>query len=169
MSPSPSFNHNRIAFRIAHLFENYLEGKPCTVIADGMDVYLTEDERYIPDVMIVCDREKLQWNGVHGAPDLVVEVLSPGTAKNDRSKKWNVYEKCGVREYWLVDPANRTIEQYFLQEGRFVLNNVYVSYLERDLEMMTEEEKAEIIPSFRCSLYDDFEIRLSEIFKGLLP
>ena len=77
MSPRPAFNHNRVAFRIAYLFERYLEGKPCTVIADGTDLYLSDKDRFIPDVMIVCSRDQIQWNGVHGAPDLVVEVLSP--------------------------------------------------------------------------------------------
>lgn len=169
MSPSPTFNHNRVAFRIAHLFENYLKGKPCTAIADGMDLYLTETDRFIPDMMVVCDREKIQWNGVHGAPDLVVEVLSPSTSKNDRLQKKAVYEACGVREYWLVDPNNRTIEQYLLREGTLALHGVYVSYTDRDLERMSDAERAEIVKTFQCSLYDDFDIALDDIFSGLLP
>lgn len=169
MSPSPTFNHNRVAFRIALLFEHYLKGKPCTAIADGMDLYLTETDRFIPDMMVVCDREKIQWNGVHGAPDLVVEVLSPSTSKNDRMRKKAVYEACGVREYWLVDPNNRTIEQYLLRDGTLILHGVYVSYADRDLERMSDEERAEIVKSFRCSLYDDFDIALDDIFSGLLP
>ena len=169
MSPRPVFNHNRVAFRIAHLFETYLRGKPCTAIADGTDLYLTEGDRFIPDMMVVCDREKIQKDGVHGAPDLVVEVLSPSTAKNDRIHKKTVYEACGVREYWLVDPENRTIEQYLLRDGALELNTVYVSYTERDLERMKEEERAEVITHFKCSLYDDFDIALEDIFSGLLP
>ena len=85
MSPRPAFNHNRVAFRIAHIFENYLDGKKCTVIADGTDLFLTEEDRFIPDVMVVCDRDKIRRDGVHGAPDLVVEVLSPSTARNDKA------------------------------------------------------------------------------------
>lgn len=73
MSPSPTFNHNRVASRIFRIFSNYLEGKQCLAIADGMDLFLTEEDRFIPDMMVVCDRDKIQWNGVHGAPDLVVE------------------------------------------------------------------------------------------------
>lgn len=169
MSPRPMYNHNHIAFNIAFMFRDYLRGKRCTVIPDGTDLYLTEEDRFVPDVMIVCDREKIQRNGVYGAPDLVVEVLSPSTAKNDRMHKKTVYGACGVREYWLVDPENRTIEQYLLQDGRLELNTVHVSYSEDMLKRMSEKERAEIITHFKCSLYDDFDIALDDIFSGLLP
>lgn len=169
MSPSPTFNHNRVASRIYRAFENYLEGKRCTAIADGTDLYLTQEDRFIPDMMVVCDRDKIRRDGVHGAPDLVVEVLSPSTARNDRMHKKAVYEACGVREYWLVDPENRTIEQHFLRDGRLELNTVYTSYPESELERMTEKERAEVETHFKCSLYDDFAIALDDIFSGLLP
>ena len=169
MSPSPTFNHNRVASRIYRAFENYLEGKRCTAIADGTDLYLTQEDRFIPDMMVVCDRDKIRRDGVHGAPDLVVEVLSPSTARNDRMHKKAVYEACGVREYWLVDPENRTIEQHFLRDVRLELNTVYTSYPESELERMTEKERAEVETHFKCSLYDDFAIALDDIFSGLLP
>lgn len=169
MSPRPIFNHNHIAFNIAVMFRSYLRGKRCTVISDGTDLYLTEKDRFVPDMMVVCDRDKIRRDGVHGAPDLVVEVLSPSTAKNDRLHKKAVYGSCGVREYWLVDPENRTIEQYLPQDGRLELNTVYVSYSEDVLERMTEEERSAVETHFQCSLYDDFDIALDEIFSGLLP
>ena len=169
MSPRPVFNHNHIAFNIAVMFQSYLRGKRCTVIPDGTDLYLTEKDRFVPDMMVVCDRDKIRRDGVHGAPDLVVEVLSPSTAKNDRLHKKAVYGSCGVREYWLVDPENRTIEQYLPQDGRLELNTVYVSYSEDALERMTEEERSAVETHFQCSLYDDFDIALDEIFSGLLP
>lgn len=169
MSSSPTFNHNRVASRIYRAFENYLEGKRCTAIADGTDLYLTQEDRFIPDMMVVCDRDKIRRDGVHGAPDLVVEVLSPSTARNDRMHKKAVYEACGVREYWLVDPENRTIEQHFLRDVRLELNTVYTSYPESELERMTEKERAEVETHFKCSLYDDFAIAMDDIFSGLLP
>lgn len=169
MSPRPSFNHNRVASRIYWVFEHYLKGRRCTAIAAGTDLYLTEKDRFVPDMMVVCDRDKIQEDGVHGAPDLVAEVLSPSTSKNDRIHKKAVYEVCGVREYWLVDPANRTIEQYLLRDGALILETVYVSYPDRVLERMTDRERAEVVASFRCSLYDDFDIALDDIFSGLLP
>lgn len=169
MSPRPTFNHNRVASRIFRAFDNYLDGGPCTAIADGTDLYLTEEDRFIPDMMVVCDRDKIRKDGVHGAPDLVVEVLSPSTAKNDRMHKKTVYGACGVREYWLVDPENRTIEQYLLQNGSLELHTVHVSYSEEGLSRMTEQEREAVETHFKCSLYDDFDIALDEIFSGLLP
>lgn len=169
MSPRPAFNHNRVAFRIAHLFENYLKGKRCTVLPDGTDLHLTEENRFVPDMMVVCDRDKIKTDGVHGAPDLVVEVLSPSTAKNDRFRKKNVYQLCGVREYWIADPANRMVEQYFLADGVLQLNAIYAVYRDWEIRQMTEEERAAMVTRFKCSLFDDFEIALEDIFTGLLP
>ena len=117
MSPAAS-NHNRIGGNIYYLFRKYLEGKLCEPFGDGEAVYLTETDHFIPDFMIVCDPDKIKGDGVHGAPDLVVEVLSPGTAKNDRGRKMEVYGKCGVREYWIVDPNEKTVEQYIQDSGR---------------------------------------------------
>lgn len=168
MSPRPSYNHNRIAFNITKIFDRYLEGKTCTAINDGVDLYLTEKDRFVPDVMVVCDRDKIRWDGVHGTPDLVVEVLSPKTARYDRRHKKEVYEKCGVKEYWIVDPANRTIEQYLLQDGVLLLEPVYVSYPDYMLENMSEKERSEVVTHFKCSLYDDLDIPLDKIFSGLV-
>lgn len=169
MSPRPTFNHNRVAFKIATLFDRYLEGRKCTAIADGTDLYLTEGDRFIPDMMVVCDRSKIQSDGVHGAPDLVVEVLSPSTAKRDRGYKKDTYEKCGVREYWLVNPADKSVEIYRLKGPSYVLFDLYHVYPDWMLEKMTEAERAEIVTKFKCSLYDDFEIVLEDIFSGMLP
>lgn len=169
MSPRPIYNHNRIASKIWNIFDRYLTGKSCTAIADGVDLYLTEKDRFVPDVMVVCDRDKIHWDGVYGAPDLVVEVLSPRTARYDRRHKKEVYESCGVKEYWIVDPANRTIEQYLLQDGVFQLGPVYISYPDYALHTLTEQERAELVTHFQCSLYDDLDISLDEIFSGLVP
>ena len=141
MSPRPVVNHNRIAFRIAHLFENYLEGRKCIALADGVDVHLTEKDIFVPDMMVVCEREKIKYDGVYGAPDLVVEVLSPSTAKRDKGYKKDVYEKCGVREYWLVEPVGKSIEVYLLKDGDYVLDEVYTVYPEAHLESMSEEDQ----------------------------
>lgn len=169
MSPRPVVNRNRIAFRIAHLFENYLEGRKCIALADGVDVHLTEKDIFVPDMMVVCEREKIKYDGVYGAPDLVVEVLSPSTAKRDKGYKKDVYEKCGVREYWLVEPVGKSIEVYLLKDGDYVLDEVYTVYPEAHLESMSEEDRAAIPTKFKCSLYDDFEITLTDVFSGLLP
>jgi Uma2 family endonuclease len=168
MSPRPNYNHNRIAANIYVLFESYLRGKQCTAFSDGYDLYLSETERFVPDMMIVCDRNKIKWNGVHGAPDLVVEVLSPGTAKYDRGHKKDVYGRCGVREYWIVSPKERSVEVYCLSGTELVLSSIYTLPYDYELEDMTEQDRADFPASFRCSLYDDFDIQLEDIFHNLL-
>lgn len=169
MSPRPAYNHNRIAFRIAHIFETYLHGRKCTALADGTDLYLSDDDWFIPDMMVVCDREKIQKDGVHGAPDLVVEVLSPSTAKNDRTYKKDVYAKCGVKEYWIVSPENKSVEVYYQKDGQLELQEIYSVYPDWMLKGMKEEELAEVVTEFKCSLYDDFIISLEDIFDGMIP
>lgn len=169
MSPRPGWNHISISGNIFNLFSNYLYRKECTPIPDGCDLFLTEKDHYVPDMMVVCDRSKIKKDGVHGAPDLVVEVLSPGTAKNDRTRKKSVYARCGVREYWIVDPANRLVEQHLLREGELVLDAVYPLYPDWELRRMSEEERGEVVDRFRCSLFDDFDIPLEDIFRGMLP
>ncbi len=164
MSPRPSFNHNQVSFNIARLFANYLDGRKCIPIADGMDLYLTEEDRFVPDFMIVCDPDKIKANGIHGAPDLVVEVLSPSTVKNDRTHKKDVYAKCGVQEYWLVDPAGKSIEVYRADGADFALYDIYALHSDWELEQMSEEERAALVTHFKCSLFDDLDISLEDIF-----
>lgn len=169
MSPRPRYNHNHVAGNIYRIFANYLHKRKCTPIMDGTDLYLTDKDRYVPDFMVVCDRNKIQDDGVHGAPDLVVEVLSPTTAKNDRKHKKHVYETCGVKEYWLVSPAEKTVEQYFLEEHELVLHEVYAIHPDYMLAKMTREERLAIPTQFKCSLFDELDIPLDDIFYGLLP
>lgn len=164
MSPRPSFNHNQVAFNIARLFANYLDGRKCTPVADGMDLYLTEENRFVPDFMIVCDPDKIKPDGVHGAPDLVAEVLSPSTMRSDRSHKKEVYAKCGVREYWLVNPIDKSVEIYRAEGTDFVLYDIYALRPDWELAKMSAEERAAVVTRFKCSLYDDLDISLEDIF-----
>ena len=124
MSPAAT-NHNLISGNIFHIFKTYLKGKKCIPFGDNEKVFLTSTDHYVPDFMVVCDRDKIKPDGVHGAPDLVVEVLSPSTAKYDRVHKKDVYEQSGVPEYWLVSPGDRSIEVYRLDGGKYVPHNVY--------------------------------------------
>lgn len=168
MSPTPTIRHNQIGGNIYNIFYTYLKGKHCIAFHESTKVFLSEEERYVPDVMIVCDRNKIKATGVYGAPDLVVEVRSPSTAKRDRGHKKDAYERHGVREYWLVSPGDCSIEVYLLQDGRFQLDNVYSVYHDYDLFDMTEEERAAVVTEFKCSLYDDLIIRLEDVFYDLI-
>ncbi len=168
MSPRPKVHHNRVAENIDFIFRTYLKGKQCIPLGDGYDVHLTPKDCFIPDFMIVCDRSKIKADGVRGAPDLVVEVLSPSTAKNDRGYKKDIYAECGVKEYWIVNPIDKSIEQYFLQDGDFILQEVYTYYSDEIINLMKPEERAAVIKTFQCSLYDDLLIPLEDIFANML-
>ena len=157
-------NHNRVAGNIYRIFSVHLLGRSCEPFGDSEDVYLTPEDRFVPDFMVVCDPEKVQHDGVHGAPDLVAEILSPSTARNDRGRKMEVYAKCGVKEYWLVTPGEKTIEQYLNQDGRFALNNVYALHSELALKRMNERERAAVVAHFQCTLFDDLDISLEDVF-----
>ena len=167
MSPA-SVNHTFVSGNIYWLFASYLRKKKCIPISDGSTVFLTDKDHFVPDVMVVCDQDKIKPDGVHGAPDLVVEVLSPRTMKNDKSYKKDAYAKYGVREYWIVSPDGEFVEVYLLDEGCFVLKDVY-TFQPWTKEILTEEERTAVVTKFKCSLYDDLEISLSEVFGGLLP
>lgn len=169
MAPRPSFNHTYVTENISFLFRGYLKGKSCVPLGDGYDLYLTVTDRFVPDFMVVCDRSKIKHDGVHGAPDLVVEVLSPTTARNDKTVKKAAYAKSGVREYWIVDPEGKSIEIYLNQDGDLVLHDVHALIPDWMLAKMTVEELAEVVTQFRCSLYEDLEISIADVFNGLLP
>lgn len=163
MAPaSPS--HTYVADNILNIFKNYLKGKTCIPFGDGVLVYLTDKDKFVPDVMVVCDRSKIKPDGVHGAPDLVAEVLSPSTAKNDRTRKKDVYERCGVQEYWLVSPSEKFIEVYWLDDGKYVLHDICTLPADWEMDQMTDDEKASIVTEFKCHLYNDLTIRLEDIF-----
>ena len=166
-SPAPT-NHNMISGNIYRIFRLYLKGKACVPFGDGEAVILSPENRFIPDGMVVCDRNKIRADGIHGAPDLVIEVLSPSTAKNDRRHKMEVYAEYGVREYWIVDPANKSVEQYLQEDGRLVLYAVYAIHPDYVLNMMSEAEKTAVVTEFRCSLFDDLIIRLEDIFESVI-
>lgn len=164
MSPAAT-NHNRIARNISRIFGNYLFGQPCEPFADGEAVYLTESDHFIPDFMVVCDPDKVKDDGVHGAPDLVVEVLSHSTAHNDRGRKMDVYAQCGVQEYWIVIPGEKSIEQYVQKDGRLALLAIHSIRPDFMLKRMSDTERAAIVTEFKCSLFDDLVIHLSDVFE----
>ena len=170
MMASPSLNHNRVAGNIHTIFDVYLDGRPCEPFQDGASLYLEDDaQEYKPDMMVVCDPEKSQLDGVYGAPDLVVEVLSPSTARNDKGRKKEMYEQHGVREYWIVSPAEQSVEQYVLENGKFVLRGVYSRYPAFMLKRMTDEEKAAVVTEFQCAIFGDLTVRLDAVFKRVVP
>ena len=163
MAPA-ALNHVLISGNIYGIFNHYLRGKRCTPIADGAMLFLTDTDHFSPDFMVVCDVEKLRPNGVHGAPDLVVEILSPSTAVRDRTYKKSVYARCGVREYWIVSPGDKSVEQYLLHDGAYVLHNIYTLDPDGPRSQRAEVPEAGTATVFQCSLFDDLTISLEDIF-----
>jgi Uma2 family endonuclease len=135
MSPGPNRLHQKWLGELFVKFHSYLEGKPCEVYLAPFDVRLpeysdTSDEETMtvvqPDLMVICDHDKLDDRGVKGAPDLVVEIISPSTAKRDITTKYELYQRHGVKEYWLMYPNDRTLLVYRLSEdGKYAPPEVF--------------------------------------------
>ena len=150
MSPSPTIYHQQILTKILILLSGYVEKNNNGIILPSpVDVYFEEHEAYQPDIIFIS-RERagiIKEKRIEGAPDLVIEILSEGTAYYDLKHKKNVYEKYGVKEYWIVDPMDRSIETYFNDGAKFNLFD-------------KKESKGEI----KSKVLDGLKIELEKIF-----
>lgn len=157
MSPAPIRRHQDIVLNLATEFKRYLKGKSCKVYISPFDIRLKHNNEgdleiinvVQPDISIFCDKKKLDDKGGIGAPDLIVEVLSPSTQNKDLFQKLLLYQKFGVREYWIIDPEKRTIS---------------ISTLGKDgLFFLAKEDVTEgIISPF---IFPDLSIKVEEIFE----
>lgn len=124
MSPAPSRSHQAMAGELHRQFANHLLAGPCRVYVAPVDVKLSTAEAddaptiLQPDLIVCCDPQKLVPEGIAGAPDLVVEVISPASGIADRKWKFELYERFGVPEYWIVDPVARVLEVYQSEEAK---------------------------------------------------
>ena len=129
MSPAPGRAHQRMTTRLTRIIESRTENSTCETYVAPFDVRLGPEENATdeqtetvvqPDISLFCDLTKLDERGAHGAPDLVVEVLSPSTGYKDQTEKLALYESAGVREYWIVNPDAAYVMVYRLEsDGRF--------------------------------------------------
>ncbi|MDI9311672.1 MAG: Uma2 family endonuclease [Limnohabitans sp.] len=126
MSPAPSRNHQTISQNINKYFLNFFNSQSCSVYTAPFDVRLpiksTKEETTVvqPDLSIICDQNKLDDKGCNGAPDLIVEILSPSNSKHDIDTKFNLYQESGVLEYWMVEPAEKMVLIYILRDGIYI-------------------------------------------------
>ncbi len=135
MSPAANRKHQKIVGKIHIRLGIFLENKKCEVYVAPFDVRLpikSKDDKDIitvlqPDVCVVCDQSKLDDKGCIGAPDIVVEVLSPGNNAKELKNKYEVYEQSGVKEYWVVSPQDETVLIHLLEGGQFKLLPVKVA------------------------------------------
>ena len=134
MMAPPSRIHQKVSVAITAQLYNFLEGKKCEVYPAPFGVRLFEedgdspddvDTMVEPDISVICDRGKLDGKGCKGAPDMVVEILSPSTRRHDRLVKLGLYQRAGVREYWIVDPDNRSVQVLTLADGLLLPHEDY--------------------------------------------
>ena len=123
MMAAPLRVHQEISGNLHFQLYDFLKNKPCKVYAAPIDVRLNadgaDDTVLQPDIAVVCDRSKLDDKGITGAPDMVIEILSPSTASYDRTLKFDQYLRAGVREYWIADPDSKTVSAHILENGRY--------------------------------------------------
>jgi len=127
MAPAPTRSHQSVSGELLRQIANFLLDKPGKVYSAPFDVRLPEpgeadDETATvvqPDIVVICDETKLDDKGCRGAPDWIIEILSPSTASRDHVKKKALYERHGVREYWLVHPTDHILTRYRLENGVF--------------------------------------------------
>jgi Uma2 family endonuclease len=152
MMAPPFRNHQELLTKLLVEIANFLKGKPCKVYPAPFGVRLfpkkdnTDDTFLEPDIVVVCDSSKLDKRGCNGAPDLVIEILSPSTTRKDRIVKFNKYQQAGVREYWLVDGDEKNITVYTLEDKRFVAS----------LYEAEETVKVSVLPGCEIDLKDIF-------------
>ncbi len=121
MSPSPSVRHQMVSLKLEQELSAYLKGKKCQLFHAPLDLKLSEDDVLQPDIFLVCDKRQIHATHVEGAPSLVVEVTSPGSLSHDRVRKFTLYERAGIPEYWIVTPYPSLIEVFRLEGGRYHL------------------------------------------------
>lgn len=157
MQATPSPVHQSISGELFRQFANYLLGKPCQVFPAPFCVRLTdgdekrnEDIKKVvePDITVICDKSKMDEKGYNGAPNLIIEILSPSSIKHDRITKFNKYEQAGVKEYWIVEPEGKIVSVFILQENnRYGRPDIY-----------TEDDHIQV------SIFPDLEIDLKTAF-----
>ena len=125
MSPAPAPNHQRISQKINQKLYSFFENTPCELFYAPFDVRLPYKTGEIltvvqPDLCVICDQNKIDDKGCLGAPDLVIEILSPGNSKKEMNLKFSLYEESGVSEYWVVDTSEKFILIYSLENGEYI-------------------------------------------------
>jgi len=130
MMSDPTTRHQKVIGELHGQICAFLKGKTCEVFVSPFSVRLheNEDTGYEPDLVVVCDTSKIKKRGCTGAPDLVIEVLSPSTQKDDKVEKYQEYMKAGVKEYWIVNPDLNYVEANQLIDGRYIA----LTYFEND-------------------------------------
>ena len=157
MSPVPSRSHQKISIKISSPLFDFLKNKSCEVYTAPFDVRFPKDsiadkDIYTvlqPDICVICDQAKLDDKGCVGAPDIVVEILSPGNNKMELLHKYSIYEEFGVKEYWVISSAEKTFLKYTLNKNG--------KYQSSKLFTLSEKVYSAVLPGFELNLDEVFE------------
>lgn len=164
ISPSPSYQHGIINGNIYTIIKQGLRNSICLVSMENLDFKYhpdVNDDYLCPDIMVICDRKHLKGGSYSGLPKFIAETLSPSTARKDRKEKMEIYEAAGVEEYWIVSPQGKSVEIYYLEDGKYILNESYM--LQDDKDEAHYNADTEI--SLRA--FPHIRMRLEEIFEGM--
>ena len=148
----PNTKHQTILTELLGQLYNFFRGKPCKVFPSPYDVRLfyeedeSDDTVVQPDIMVICDRNIIGPEGCRGAPDLVIEILSPSNTAIEMERKFALYREAGVREYWIVDPENNRIKVCCFKDGA-ILTNTY-----------------EAADTVTVDIFPDLKIELEQVF-----
>ncbi len=156
MSPAPKIVHQNISMNLSLLLFTFFKNRNCRVFSAPIDVVLpifnekkdTSTTVVQPDLCVICDLTKIEEACINGAPDLIIEILSPHTRKKDLQFKYDIYEETGVKEYWIVMPEEKLVEVFVLKENMY--HRVY-TYTE------TDTMQSVIFPDLIVDLNDVFE------------
>jgi Uma2 family endonuclease len=160
MTPAPTTRHQRISSNLHLVISEFLRGKQCRPFYAPTDVVFDDHNVVQPDLLVVCDREKITDACIQGAPDVVVEILSPATGRKDRREKRVLYERFGVREYIVLDPLNETVERLVLSDGR---------YGQPDVFGWDETMTFHVFPELELKLWEVFEKERTEAVHERYP
>ena len=156
MTPAPNTFHQKVSGNIYALLWNFLRGKKCDVYSAPFDVRLTriKNEQEIltvvqPDICVICDPSKIDTKGCLGAPDIVIEILSPGNNKKELSNKYEVYEEAEVKEYWILHPNEMTFTRYILDDNK--------KFQPTKLLGCDDDVATDVLPGFVLKLNEVFE------------
>jgi Uma2 family endonuclease len=157
MTPAPRRIHQKISSNLLVEIKQYLKNGKCEVYHAPFDVRLVETDKgdkkienvVQPDIAVICDLSKLDERGCLGAPDFIIEIVSPSSSKTDLKDKYQLYEKFGVKEYWIVHPDSQAVYQYVLNaKGKYEQHDIYVK---------EDEISPYILPDLKIDLNYVFE------------
>ncbi len=159
MSPSGGFTHSQVNGNLYHTIRQQLKESLCAVSIENLDLYVSDDEYVIPDIMIICDRNQIKKEKYHGVPKFVAETLSPSTSLKDRTVKKEKYAKLGIDEYWIISPKGHSVEVYYLEEKEYKLVGSHILVEDEEDENYNAQLPLTLkaLPTITIILKDIFE------------